>query len=952
MAALFLSHSSQDDPLARAIEAWLRSNDITDVFIDYERSLGSAKWVESLGHQASACRVVLVLVTEAWLASPACFHEFLAAWSFGKRLVPLWLLSKPEGGVDRPQMSSQRLERLRREAEGHDGAVFLDDARDFDAGRDETLAAAIVRTLRAAGAQPGESPLAFEIDRAKHESPFMGLASYGDDDADAAVFFGREPEVHDLLQTLRAMRATHDRRALALIGPPGSGKTSLVNAGLLPRLRSEAPAWIPVRTFRPGRAPLKNFAEAVVATLEDAGLDETVERLYADLRTTWSEAPRDEDGLTVAGRQVLAARVSAEGERLREATGRTSATLLLAVDDAASLTKAGDEAEALVDYLRAAVAPEGNGHLLVTVGTERFAELQTHPRFQALTFRGVDVRPVPSAQFERVATEPARRYGVEVEPALVDALKGQTPAKQALPALSFTLQRQWKRQASEGRLTEAAYRARAEVGVAIERAAERTLAAGSADDGGAVDAVSEAGDRLGARTFVPALVGLDDRDAPVFRTARWSDIGPDGQALLERFVGVGLVVKLEDSVSLAHAAVFDQWPRMRTWLDQERERRRIIRDVREAAARWSDRGQDEELAHSGTRLRAAEALRDDARYSPHFTSTDKAYLESCAGDRRRLETPPRPRRSVLPVALSVLLAGTAGAFAATQAGLTPDDWRIDRTWLQAADALRGKDDSSTALPPAAEAALTPGDTFQECALGCPQMVVIPVGAFEMGDRRGLLKFARPVHTVTVTQAFALSRTEVTFEQWSACERAGFCRVATDGGFGKGRRPVINVTWTDAKQYARWLTEVTQRAYRLPTEAEWEYAARAGSTTLYWWGDQSGAARANCRDCRNSFGGSRTATVASFKRNPFGLYDVHGNVWEWVEDCWHDNYVGAPANGAAWMGDDKGDCTRAILRGGAWDFPPALMRAASRDARRREHKSDAIGFRVARPLLNR
>ena len=134
--------------------------------------------------------------------------------------------------------------------------------------------------------------------------------------------------------------------------------------------------------------------------------------------------------------------------------------------------------------------------------------------------------------------------------------------------------------------------------------------------------------------------------------------------------------------------------------------------------------------------------------------------------------------------------------------------------------------------------------------------------------------------------------------------------------GRGDRPVINVSWNDAQGYVKWLSKQTKKDYRLLTEAEWEYVARAKSTTAYWWGDEVGRGNANCNGCGSEWGGKQTAPVGSFAANPFGLYDTAGNVWEWVEDCYHGTYDGAPKDGSAWK--DSADCDR-VLRGGSWDI---------------------------------
>jgi formylglycine-generating enzyme required for sulfatase activity len=207
--------------------------------------------------------------------------------------------------------------------------------------------------------------------------------------------------------------------------------------------------------------------------------------------------------------------------------------------------------------------------------------------------------------------------------------------------------------------------------------------------------------------------------------------------------------------------------------------------------------------------------------------------------------------------------------------------------------------------------------FKDCE-ACPEMVSIPAGSFRMGADEGDANH-KPAHTVRI-KSFALAKTEVTFAQWEACVADGGCNGLhpADGGWGRGNRPVINVEWDDAQAYVQWLSRKTGKKYRLPTEAEFEYSARGGTTTAYPWGNEASINNAHCAGCSDdpySFVGSPPVPVASFPPNPFGLYDMLGNVAEWVEDCWHDTYDGAPTDGSAWTKD--ANCDKRVLRGGSF-----------------------------------
>ena len=249
-----------------------------------------------------------------------------------------------------------------------------------------------------------------------------------------------------------------------------------------------------------------------------------------------------------------------------------------------------------------------------------------------------------------------------------------------------------------------------------------------------------------------------------------------------------------------------------------------------------------------------------------------------------------------------------------------------------------------------------GSTIRDCA-ECPEMVVVPAGSYPMGspaDERDRDADEGPVHRVTIDEPFAVGRYEVTFAQWDACHGAGGCSHRPDDqGRGRGNRPVLGVSWDDAQEYARWLSGRTGWSYRLLSESEWEYAARARTTTRYWWGDDIGRNRANCDGCGSRWDARQTAPVGSFSANPFGLHDVHGNVYEWVEDCRNPSYVGAPDDGSAWT---SGDCDWRMRRGGSWDSGslPRYLRSANRAAASppsgRSHNGVLLaGIRVARTL---
>ena len=261
---------------------------------------------------------------------------------------------------------------------------------------------------------------------------------------------------------------------------------------------------------------------------------------------------------------------------------------------------------------------------------------------------------------------------------------------------------------------------------------------------------------------------------------------------------------------------------------------------------------------------------------------------------------------------------------------------------------------------------TSPNTILDCE-GCPKLVQLPAGEFQMGSQSSEANHQpdeSPLHPVRFTKPFAISAYEVTFEEWDACVKDKGCSQSpSDEGWGRGRNPVINVSWEDVTtQYLPWLSKKTGHAYRLPTEAEWEYAARAAATgdnqaafafgndsnTLCAYGNGADAtlqqANGGGEGLSCSDGHAQTAAVGSFKPNAFGLYDTHGNVWEWVEDCWNDSYDGAAPDGTA---RTTGDCSTRVLRGGSWNSDFANLRTAARGWNRSGGRKDSIGFRVVR-----
>jgi formylglycine-generating enzyme required for sulfatase activity len=397
---------------------------------------------------------------------------------------------------------------------------------------------------------------------------------------------------------------------------------------------------------------------------------------------------------------------------------------------------------------------------------------------------------------------------------------------------------------------------------------------------------------------------------------------------------------------------------LRTDLDWIREHTRLG----EAAMRWQDRGHSDALLLRGEELLAAKSwLKIQPQFAPepslliheYIKASEEAEDTRWSKQRQQLaretEALERARAAVrktqraqkgIGVLLAIMFVGMLGVMNQTFV-LSQVNWfRTMRPYMMA-------NVRPHVLPDAAERALAPGQEFRECAKDCPTMVVVPAGSFVIGSRdaeRGRRRNEAPQQQIDIARQFAAAKYPVTFAEWDACTAVGGCPKALDSGFGRGLKPVINVTWEEATQYVTWLSQMTGRNYRLLTEAEYEFAARAGTATAFPWGDDLVAGKANCVGC-NQMAPAPTP-VGQFSANAFGVFDMHGNVGQWVEDCYFDSLAGIPLDGKARTAND---CERHVVRGAGWDSGPAAIRSAARSFGTLPRRDFNIGFRVGRTL---
>ncbi len=335
---------------------------------------------------------------------------------------------------------------------------------------------------------------------------------------------------------------------------------------------------------------------------------------------------------------------------------------------------------------------------------------------------------------------------------------------------------------------------------------------------------------------------------------------------------------------------------------------------------------DEEAGHGLFTEHLLDALYGGADVDGDGTVTAGEVLEYLSGTMTRAarRTYLRRQEASLSGVPEVVLATAVGGAFPERPMLGADDSAVV-TATEERDEVR----------PVTATAQVSGSRIRDCA-ECPELVVVPPGTFTMGSEGRQ-------HQVTIPEALAVGVYEVTFREWDECTQRGGCLGyrPDDEGWGRANRPVINVSWQDAQEYVEWLSAYTGKRYRLLSESEWEYVARAGTTTPYSVGDQITTAQANYGEFRG-----RTVAVGTYPANAFGLHDVHGNVWEWTQDCWNASYAGAPNDGSA---SAAGDCGRRVLRGGSWGDEPWFLRSAGRYGDTSGDRVDSFGFRVARTL---
>jgi WD40 repeat protein len=610
MSAIFLSHSSADNEPADTLRRWLEGQGYRSFFLDFDPEQGipaGRDWEKELYAQLRACRAIIVLCSPHSMASIWCFAEITHARALGKAIFPVKIADCPI----------------------HSLLTTLQ-VLDLTAGNGSSLDR-LSHGLKAAGLDPTDS-----FDWGASRPPYPGLLAF--DEPDAAVFFGRENEIREGLDSLSQQRSFGGARFLLVLGASGSGKSSLLRAGLIPRLRRNPDQWIIVPPLRPLGRPFERLAYAFSASFEKAGE-----------RREWNELHRlISDG---AGEPLAAL-----ARELQFSTRRPEATVLLCIDQLEELfTLSGrEEAERFLGIVRAAAEARASPVLVVaTLRSDFLGALQSQAALREASLAQLLVNPMALGRIGQIIEGPAAVANLELEPGLVQAMLRDTEAESALPLLAFTLRELWEHRLGD-RLTSDVYRDQlGGLSGAVAKAAEGVLTGA-----GAVSSLQETQLR---QTFL-SLVRLNEEGRFTRRPANWADLPEAVHPLLERFVQARLLISRQDgaarTLEVAHEALFRAWGRLAAWLDQDRAFLLWRKRLDQALEFWTEGGKSRERLLTGALLREAEVQLKE--HSDRLSDEERTLIKASvkAAWRRRVY-------GIVGV-VSVMLSLTAAAIVAWQ----------------------------------------------------------------------------------------------------------------------------------------------------------------------------------------------------------------------------------------------------------------------------------------------
>jgi formylglycine-generating enzyme required for sulfatase activity len=919
MPRWFLSYHSPDEALALRLKSAVEHKDPSSrVFFAPSGLRAGRSWTRTLADEIAAADAFILLIGESGLGD--------------------WQVLEYDEALDRWVTTPDfPLSVVLLEGQSAPGLPFLRRLHWIVTG-DPASETCLGRLLDSGG---GAAERAGDLWR--YTSPYRGLAAMEEKDGD--YFFGRERET---IEVLAALASGPDRLPI-LIGNSGVGKSSLAKAGVLAALKRQAwPEEAPREpwpalfrnsrqwcflSLKPGAEPLKSLVEAFLETWQYSAADP--ER--ARLQNEWIAVLRD-------GKAGLGDLLDATERRYDELHRARPPTFFLYVDQGEELYTRADPIESTqFSQILATALRDPRLRAMVSLRSDFLGGLQRDEALFAARIQ-IDVPPLRGAVLRKIVGRPAELLSARFEnPGLVDIITRRTVEDSvkdvgALPLLSYTLDDMWQhmKEAGDGvlRLPGTTF----ELGGVLVERADSFLALHP----GTEDALR--------RVLTLRLASVREGEEPTRRRALRSEFtGGEWQLVGELADSPNRLLVIVDPESgetyaeVAHEAIFRRWEKLRDWIAAEREFLSWRSGLEAARRAWQSEGGKDYALLMGAALAKAQNWR--TQRGDDLVAIDREFIDRSFARERRIRRRSRQIQGLAYAMMAVVIVGLIG-------WINQDFLQDQMAWFVTMRPYAVSEIRPYVLSPTKENALQTGETFRECRRDCPEMVVVPAGAFTMGSsvtEPGRQPNEGPQHRVTIARAFAASRYELTFDEWNACAAHGGCGgyKPNEQGWGEGQQPVINVTWAQARSYVAWLARLTGKPYRLLSEAEWEYAARAGATGAYSWGDMVEKNRADCAACGSQWDGRQPAPVGSFPANRFGLFDMGGNVYQWVEDCYHPTYQGAPADGTPWV-DDAG-CGLRVVRSGSWDNTPADIRPAYRDRNPSDFRANDLGIRVGRTL---
>jgi formylglycine-generating enzyme required for sulfatase activity len=921
MRRWFLSYNSQDLALTQAFEDALRRKDAeAQVFFAPKSLRAGGYWLKQLADEIARANAFVLLIGEKGLGRWQ-FDEYCEARDRRVPVVLVLLEGQPAPGL--PMLRQLHW------------IVTAEPASEHTVAR-------VLASTESDSTQPQELW--------RHTAPYRGLAAMTESDVD--LFFGRNTETVEVIKALAAAQS----ELPILLGNSGVGKSSLAQAGVLaalvrqawpeavgnayawPQPFSDSRRWC-ILKLKPGTEPIRSLVEPFLRIWQFDPTDPRLETRQAE----WIES-------LIEGRNTLKGLLNATEDRLQELGQAKPPAFLIYIDQGEELyVRAEERQRRCFSNVLAQGLGDSRLHALMSMRSDFLGELQKDEPLYHVR-RQIDVPPLREAELHEVVSRPAELLAARFETAgLVDIITRRTAEDSvkdvgALPLLSYTLDDMWTQMVKRGdgvlRLAAQSF----ELGGVLVDRADHFLAA-----------QPKSQDEL--RRIFMKLATVREGEEPTRRRAPRSEFTDGEWRLVSELAGHPnrlLVTATSETgetyAEVAHEAVFRRLGRVRDWIAAEREFLAWKTGLEAARRAWQgtpDSSKDDALL-MGVALAQARSWLGKRRED--LPVVDRNFIDQSTKRESKVRARARRAQALIYVLLVGIILGLIGLINRTYI-------EEEVNWYWTMQPYMVAQVRPYVLSPDAERALKPGQAFRECAKDCPQMVVVPAGEFVMGSpptEKRRMPDEVPQHTVTIARPFAVSKYDVTFNDWDACVSVGGCPRegrAGDVDWGRDTRPVIYVSWDDAQQYVAWLSLMTGKPYRLLSDAEFEYAARAGTQTAYPWGNDIGKNNANCAGCGSQWSGSagtwQTAPVGSFAANRFGLHDMVGNIWKWVQDCYHPNYNGAPTDGSTWTG---GDCTARVIRGGSWGGGPEFVRPAFRDRSATNDRNYTLGFRVARTLV--